>query len=323
MRIARTGFTLVELLVVITIIGILMSLLLPAVQSTREAARRTQCSNHLKQIGLGSISHASQQGHYPSSGWGWGWVGDPDRGFGLNQPGGWIYNLLPYIEQSALHDLGAGKSAAQKMADAATVTATPINIMNCPTRRRAITYREGTHAGFNAVNANVVPAHARSDYAINSGHTPSAYYGPNSYAEGDNPAYGWAYADPTADKGLSFQHLLIKPDMVKDGTTNTVLVAEKYLTPTNYDNGQDGADNLSMYQGYDWDVCRWGNVDNLPRQDRIGDLSWFAFGSAHNGGCQFVFCDGSVRVINYSIDGATYHRLCNRKDGEVIDFAGF
>ncbi len=108
------AFTLVELLVVITIIGILISLLLPAVQSAREAARRLQCSNNLKQFGLAALNHEEANGFLPSSGWGWTWVGDPDRGFGARQPGGWIYNLLPYLEQETLHSLGAGKSASEK-----------------------------------------------------------------------------------------------------------------------------------------------------------------------------------------------------------------
>ena len=75
------GFTLVELLVVITIIGILVSLLLPAVQSAREAARMAQCQNNMKQLGLGAKSHATIHGHYPSSGWGYLWIGDPNRGY--------------------------------------------------------------------------------------------------------------------------------------------------------------------------------------------------------------------------------------------------
>src|SRR5271165_3556364 len=98
----RSGFTLVELLVVIAIIGILIALLLPAVQAARESGRRVQCSNNLKQLGLGVLQHVDTCGRFPSDGWGWGWVGDPDHGNRMGQPGGWIYNTLPFIEQQAL-----------------------------------------------------------------------------------------------------------------------------------------------------------------------------------------------------------------------------
>ncbi len=104
----RHAFTLIELLVSIAIIGILVGILLPAVQAAREAARRMVCQNHLKQIGLGFHMHHSSIGWLPTGGWGWDWTGDADRGFDERQPGGWTYNLLPFIEQNDLHDIDRG-----------------------------------------------------------------------------------------------------------------------------------------------------------------------------------------------------------------------
>ena len=102
---AKRAFTLVEPLVVITIIGILIGLLLPAVQAAREAARQLQCRNNLKQLALAALDHEHVNHWLPTGGWGSTWVGDPDAGFGTLQPAGFFYNVLPYMEQQALHDL--------------------------------------------------------------------------------------------------------------------------------------------------------------------------------------------------------------------------
>src|ERR1700741_4299433 len=101
----RPAFTLVELLVVIAIIGILVALLLPAIQAAREAARRTECVNDWKQLSIGCMNHEDQVKFYPSGGWGNRWVGDADRGLGADQPGSWYYGILPFIEEQALHDM--------------------------------------------------------------------------------------------------------------------------------------------------------------------------------------------------------------------------
>ena len=172
----RAAFTLVELLVVITIIGILIVLLLPAVQAAREAARRMQCGNNLKQIGLAALGHEQAQGYLPAGGWGCRWIGDPDRGTGKGQPGGWHYNILPYMEQLALYLLSkdgypSTVSAAQKAAGAILMQ-TPLAAMNCPSRRPAevFDYPEATGWPQYALQNAYFPSKtARSDYAGNAG----------------------------------------------------------------------------------------------------------------------------------------------------------
>src|SRR5437660_563907 len=94
-RSAQAGFTLVELLVVISIIAMLMLLIGPAVQSARNSARRLECKNNVKNLCAGAKQHVAVYGRYPTGGWGWNWVGDSDLGTAEKQPGGWMFNILP------------------------------------------------------------------------------------------------------------------------------------------------------------------------------------------------------------------------------------
>lgn len=170
---SKDGFTLVELLVVIAIIGVLVALLLPAVQAAREAARRAQCKNHLKQIGLAALNHEDAHGFLPSGGWGWLWGGDPDKGYGADQPGGWYFNSLEFMELGNIHQIGSDGNSNEvtdpQFNDGAKRIGTPVSFFVCPSRRITETYlydhsplenvrviRDETYVG-------------RNDYAANGG----------------------------------------------------------------------------------------------------------------------------------------------------------
>ncbi len=348
----KFAFTLVELLVVITIIGILIALLLPAVQAAREAARQLQCRNHLKQLSLACLSHEEVYGRFPTGGWGFGWTGDADRGTDWRQPGGWIYNILPYIEQQALHDMGTGLPQAQKYAAHLQRISTPLGILYCPSRRPAIAYPWDPASGWGGApvvngggNAGTL---GRNDYAANGGDThtdpwypypqqppwqcapPHPAAGPASVTEVENPPGQMTSNAKThfgtiarAATGIVYTGSLIEMADVTDGTSNTYLMGEKYINPDWYATGRSGGDNEAAFMGDNADLSRWSGFSpsNLwpPLQDTPGYGYHGGFGSAHAVGLHMAFCDGSVQMINYTIGPEIHRRLANRKDGKVID----
>jgi prepilin-type N-terminal cleavage/methylation domain-containing protein/prepilin-type processing-associated H-X9-DG protein len=325
----RHAFTLVELLVVIVIIAILVSLLLPAVQSAREAARNLQCRNHLKQLATAAKQHTAVRGHFPSGGWGWGWVGDADRGFGANQPGGWFYNSLPYMEQLALHDLGLGMSESEKKAAHAERISTPVAGLNCPSRRRTVSFT--FDHPYRGANFNDVTTVTRTDYASNAGdkdchpgymglwssHCGNSDCGPSSAIDSETVIAKANHAASFDANGISYPMSQVPEAKVTDGLSSTYMIGEKYLIPDHYESGQDVGDNENMHMGFNEDVARWTFVP--PARDRRGAAIRRAFGSVHLTGFNVAMCDGSVHRINYSIDPEIHRNLGVRDDDQKID----
>jgi prepilin-type N-terminal cleavage/methylation domain-containing protein len=313
----RLGFTLVELLVVIAIIGVLVALLLPAVQAARESARRMHCQNNLKQIGLGWQNHADTNGHLPTGGWGWGWVGDADQGFGVNQTGSWPFNILPFIEQKAVYDMSGGNPGPPKLAALDRMVTVTIKTYVCPSRRKPQLWpvTSTSHKNYDQVTMA-----AKSDYGANCGDVSK-----NEFDEG--PPQGLMPPRPP-DKlptsaffftGVSYACSTVRLAEITDGTSNTIMVGEKFLNPKMWITGADPSDNENLYTGFDNDHYRsTGAAYFPPKADNPNLTNLQTYGSAHPSVFNVVLCDGSVRGISYNIDKATYANLGNKADGNQL-----
>jgi prepilin-type N-terminal cleavage/methylation domain-containing protein/prepilin-type processing-associated H-X9-DG protein len=349
----RRGFTLVELLVVIAIIGILVALLLPAVQAAREAARRTQCINQLKQIGLALQNHEGTFRVFPTGGGTiWpkiennsvnGTPNGPDK-----QNFGWGFQLLQFLEEGAVHGLTKTDQ----------IESVAIGIYNCPSRRPATQYSAGGASDplFSGVNAWL------TDYA-------SAQPGNDSYDKDQAhwAAEFWGAPPPTCDDyscvgkvrpRMKFSGVIVRTNWVineninppgapqvspypytvpglpaptamrkiSDGTSKTMVIAEKRLRPKNYSTG-DWHDDRGWSDGWDPDTVRSTmfpvspDIDFDPKLIDEPRRYGYCFGSAHPGGVNAVFADGSVHTIAFGVDQVIFNSLGHRSDGEVVDFS--
>jgi prepilin-type N-terminal cleavage/methylation domain-containing protein/prepilin-type processing-associated H-X9-DG protein len=252
------GFTLVEVLVTISIIGVLVALLLPAVEMAREASRRTECANHLRQQAIAIRMHEHVHKIFPTGGWK-DYVGDPDGGYGTKQPGGWIYNILAYIEEDNLRQLGRSLTGAQKAQALTTLMQTPVGAFYCPSRRLSRTY---PYTGGPLKNATAPELVAKTDYAVSS--------------------------------KISFEKSeVIMPDVQLrgKGASKTALVGEKSIGAGTYTIGAIG-DAATAYVGDSDDIRRQLTSGVVP--DSEGGTG---FGGPHPGGVNMAYCDGSVRFV--------------------------
>ncbi|MDO5114356.1 MAG: DUF1559 domain-containing protein [Planctomycetia bacterium] len=353
----KSGFTLVELLVVIAIIGMLVGLLLPAVQQAREAARRMSCNNQLKNLGLAVLNYESSNRAFPSGGWNYEYMGSPALGMGIRQPGSWCYSLLPFLEQQALYDLAQNSDGGVNTTNGQTMLQTPVAVFNCPSRRTAKTYATGVgsykclNSSYSSSSCSTNSLVSKTDYAANFGTTTTSTTGNDSgRATPYTVTYDKNVAARTGVGGVIYDRSRVTIGEIRDGTTNTYLIGEKFLYTEDYEGKEsDGSkqgsnyDEYSMFAGMCLSnqrscgvyVAPASGVTNptmyetntiyLPRQDRSSSMGTtsssssgspvYAFGSPHSGGFGMAMCDGSVQSISFDIDGNAHICLGNKADG--------
>jgi prepilin-type N-terminal cleavage/methylation domain-containing protein/prepilin-type processing-associated H-X9-DG protein len=318
----RTGFTLVELLVVIAIIGILVGLLLPAVQMAREAARRTECQNHVKQLGLAFHQHHDQYKVLPTTGFSNAtlprFVGAVNPGDNAGQPttgdrqhGGWGYQILPFLEQPAVWQGTPGVTLAEKQGYASQAA---LEFNFCPSRRRPTSVANG-----DSVRGLI-------DYAVATSSDGSSSLGADiNEPTVDNKNLCAVVRNLNSPANLNANRVAtyaITMAGLRDGTSNILLVGEKQVNVANEGSLPPAPDDNDGYAaGHDIDhvrSCLLPPLRDYNDPNENPSNRQYIFGASHPGGMNVVLCDGAVRFITFQVDPETFRRLGLRKDGQPV-----
>jgi len=334
----RVGFTLVELLVVIAIIAILVVMLLPAIQAAREAARRIQCANNLKQLGLGLHNYHSANGRFPPAGLEYGWCRQPQHdGPEIRNISGWVM-VLPYIEEQGFHDqydwsscassinsgfLGAGVSphpiAGLMPVDSgnAVIVGTPLPIFTCPSDD-GDPYMEATYLPGDGPyeiqpgSAEYRGAKTSYDFSVTS------CIACTEALECD----AWNRVLPHRSRRMFGENSDTRIKDVADGTSKTIAVAETVFAVINGEPlawGYRGWAMPGVDVGHNL-INQLGNLWTPPPPPRAGQLGSFgSSGSLHRSGAQVAYADGSVRFLPTETDAVVLEALSTMEGGEGVE----
>lgn len=313
----RSAWTLLEVLVVLSIVAMLGALSLNGVQAARESARQLHCLNNLRQIGLATNQFEAARGHYPTGGWGWSWVADSETHPKYGQPGGWIYQLLPYLEASSIHDLpnvGGDRTAVE--AKIHELLATPCVTFHCPSRGNQKVIPFNSERIPKIANLREPPKTvALTDYVGNSGTQTIFYRGPAGRTIAEIEAYTWRRL-PETDGMMLYQNR-IRPADVTAGLSNVLWVGEKYVGFENYVIDHVGGNDQSLYSGETSDIRRHAVHGILPDwfsvigEEKVNTK--FAFGTPHIMSMNAVFVDGSTQKLDVNTDLLVFRRLVCRR----------